>query len=80
LKIENSPVCKICDSNQCKQCKYLNKKYTGEYKIPPKNQCVISHIERNKSKILKEQLKDVIKSKDFSEIEYNDPLTMIGVK
>ncbi|WP_461614770.1 radical SAM peptide maturase, CXXX-repeat target family [Clostridium sp. Marseille-QA1073] len=80
LKIDSSPVCKVCDSNQCKQCKYLNKKYTGEYKIPPKNQCVISHIERNKSKILKEQLKDVIKSKDFSEIEYNDPLIMIGVK
>lgn len=73
LNMSDSALCKECDAYQCKQCKYLNKKYTGEYKISPKNQCIVSNLEKNKSEKLKinqQEWKD-INIKDIANI---DPL------
>lgn len=44
-----APLCKRCDAYQCKRCVWLNKRLTYEVNIPSRQQCVISHIERNAS-------------------------------
>ena len=77
---ESSYICSKCDSYHCKRCIFLNKKLTGEYNTPPKIQCVISHIERNKSL----ELQRIIVNEKIStfkntlgEIDYLDPLDKI---
>lgn len=70
-------LCITCDAYQCKACKYLNKKYTGEYNVSPKNQCLISHIERKKAKKLQSILindKFIDSSNLITDINYSDPL------
>jgi uncharacterized protein len=52
LELENAEFCMICDAYQCKRCKFLNKKYTGEINTPTRIQCLISHIEREESMAL----------------------------
>jgi CXXX repeat peptide maturase len=47
LDIENAPICAVCDAFQCKRCFYLNLKGTSEINTPTKQQCVLSHLERN---------------------------------
>ncbi|KAA5806826.1 radical SAM protein [Thermoanaerobacterium thermosaccharolyticum] len=74
---KGSPGCKNCDAFHCRRCIYLNKKFTNEFNIPPKIQCIISHIERNKSKELQRKLmsEDLMKfSNVISDIDYLDPL------
>jgi uncharacterized protein len=80
MEVENAPICNNCDAYQCKVCKYLNKKLTDEYNVPSKVQCIISHVERNKSKELQQRLisrgfisnENIIKA-----INYLDPLDNI---
>ncbi|MDF9410055.1 radical SAM peptide maturase, CXXX-repeat target family [Pelotomaculum isophthalicicum JI] len=52
LELERAPICLACDVYHCKRCKFLNKKLTSEYNTPPKIQCIISHIEREKAREL----------------------------
>ncbi|MCX7920903.1 MAG: radical SAM peptide maturase, CXXX-repeat target family [Clostridia bacterium] len=80
LEVENAPLCSVCDAYHCKRCKYLNKKLTGEINIPSKMQCIISHIERNKSRELQQELikENFISDKcNIEEIHYLDPLDKI---
>lgn len=65
--IEENLLCESCDSYHCKGCKYLNKKYTGEYRVSPKNQCLISNIEKIKTRELQNQLKNF--NSDLSDVE-----------
>ena len=78
---DKAPLCLECDVYHCKMCRYLNKMLTGEYNVSPKIQCVISHIERNKSSKLLSLLKNEgVKSifvNEFYHKEVLDPLETI---
>lgn len=77
LKLENAPICSVCDVYNCNRCKYLNKKMTNEINTPSKIQCELSHIERENSMKLQRRLKEYSSYKfenTLSEIDYNDPL------
>ncbi|NLI11741.1 MAG: radical SAM peptide maturase, CXXX-repeat target family [Peptococcaceae bacterium] len=79
LQVENAPICLVCDVYNCRQCKYLNKKLTNEFNTPSKIQCVISHIERNKSMELQnlimkqesETFDNILKTIDYIDPLYN---------
>ena len=57
LRLENAPICNICDALHCKRCIYLNKKMTFELNTPSHEQCVLSHFERNETKRLVDNLR-----------------------
>lgn len=76
-KIENAPICRICDAWQCKRCIWMNSKSTLEINTPSREQCIISHIERAESKKLLNRLNEVsgVYLKDnIPSIDYFDPL------
>lgn len=75
LRIENAPLCRICDAYHCNRCIWLNQKLTWDNNTPSRQQCVMSHIERNASRYLSNQLKEVgfVLENEIKEIEYLDP-------
>ncbi len=77
LKLENAPICRICDAWHCKRCYFLNQKTTLEINTPSHEQCVGSHLERNASRnVLKLLRKSGIAMDNFSPIppiDYLDP-------
>lgn len=82
-RLDHAPLCRNCDAYQCKRCIYLNQKLTLEVGIPSHQQCVISHIERNASRILMENLKCegyFIDNKEIKEIDYLDPFDVESAK
>lgn len=76
-KLSSAPICKHCDSLQCKRCVWLNHKMTLEVNTPSHEQCVISHIERNISRELQRNLRKVgtfmPEIEDIVEVDYLDP-------
>lgn len=78
LSLENSFLCSKCDTFHCRRCKYDNKRLTGEYNTPSKIQCVISHIEREKSIELQSRLgdKEIFTNKP-NLLDYRDPFEKI---
>lgn len=64
-ELRYAPICRTCDAYHCKRCIWLNKKTTLEVNTPSKEQCVISHLERNASRILTPDR--------ITEINYLDP-------
>ena len=75
LRIENAPLCRICDAYHCNRCIWLNQKLTWDNNTPSRQQCVMAHIERNASRDLSNKLKDagfVLENK-IKEINYLDP-------
>lgn len=80
LDFEFAPICKECDAYHCNRCKFLNKKLTDEINTPSKNQCLISHIERNCTQKLQRLLinKGLISMDNtIKSITYLDPLEKI---
>lgn len=81
---DNAPICSICDAYHCRSCKYLNKKLTGEYNTPSRIQCLVSHIERSRSvlfnNILKEEGIDSMFVNDIQPVHYKDPMELIKRK
>lgn len=77
FKLTHSPICRICDSYQCKRCVWLNKKMTREVNTPSRQQCVVAHIERNASKKLLEECRKIdqsfLKDTIIEDIDYLDP-------
>ena len=77
---KNAPICSVCDVYSCKQCRFLNKKLTSEFNTPSKIQCLVSHVERKKSKELQARMMAV---KNFNvknvlqEIDYTDPIQKV---
>lgn len=73
--LDCAPLCKRCDAYHCKRCVWLNKKLTCEINIPSRQQCVMSHLERNASRALLEDFhKDnVLMEKNIEKIDYLDP-------
>jgi CXXX repeat peptide maturase len=82
LRLENAPICNICDAFHCKRCIFLNRKTTLELNTPSKIQCTLSHMERNTSKRLTDRLRKMQQFPDFKaikEIDYLDPYELIRV-
>lgn len=77
LELKYAPLCSICDCFHCNRCVWLNDKLTWEKNTPSHQQCVISHIERNATKVLIDKLiscgfnLDAIKS-----VPYLDPIEL----
>ena len=75
-KIEYAPICRHCDAYHCKRCIWLNKKTTLEVNTPSHEQCVVSHLERNATRIWLLNHSD--KQKEYEnvkikELSYLDP-------
>ena len=70
-KWEYAPICKHCDAYQCKRCVWLNKKLTLECNTPSREQCTLSHLERNASRQYNQSLNII--ANDIPEIDYLDP-------
>lgn len=80
-KLEYSPICRRCDTWQCKRCIWLNKKTTLEVNTPSHEQCVVAHLERNASKELLANIRKkctfLPEQEEISEIDYLDPFEKI---
>ncbi len=75
-KLQYAPLCRKCDAYQCKRCVFLNKQLTKEVNVPSREQCVMSHIERNSSRLLLLSLRehiDYMPQIEIKEINYLDP-------
>lgn len=75
-QLDHAPICRICDSWHCKRCIWQNKKSTLEVNTPSKEQCVVSHIERNASRKLLSKIREIgtfMPDKEIPEIDYLDP-------
>ena len=74
-RIDHAPICRHCDAYQCKRCVWLNRKMTLEVNTPSRQQCVISHLERNVSRDIIEALKEhgyeILQ--DIPRVDYLDP-------
>ena len=80
-KLPNAPICRNCDAYQCKRCVWLNQKTTLEVNTPSHEQCVVSHLERNASRNLLKQIKEmkiINTDKSIPEIDYLDPFDKIA--
>lgn len=71
--LDHAPICRICDSYHCKRCVWLNRMTTLEVNTPSHEQCVISHIERNASRLLKHSMNNCQFYAEIPEINYLDP-------
>ncbi|MBQ0074247.1 MAG: CXXX repeat peptide maturase [Prevotella sp.] len=77
---ENAILCNMCDSYQCRRCVWLNRKQTLEVNTPGKEQCVISHLERNASMELLKKLHNkglLLEIEKINNINYLDPFEII---
>ena len=73
--LNGAPLCKSCDAFHCKRCVWLNKKLTCEVNIPSRQQCVMSHIEREAGKNLLARLhaRGILLNRKIKDIDYLDP-------
>lgn len=75
-RLDHAPICRKCDAWQCKRCVWLNRKMTLEVNTPSHEQCVMAHTEREASRGLLAELKELgsfMPGKDIAELDYNDP-------
>lgn len=82
-QLNHAPICRICDAWQCKRCVLHNKKLTLEVNTPGREQCVMSHIERNAARKLMERLREngiIISDNIIPEIDYLDPFDKLTNK
>ena len=80
-KLDYAPICRVCDAFHCKRCIWLNKKLCREVNTPSHQQCVMSHIERNVTKKLLEELRKIdcsfMSEIDIPSVEYLDPFDKV---
>ena len=75
-RLDHAPLCRNCDAYQCQRCIWLNNKTTLEVNTPSHEQCVVSHLERNASRTLLENIRQhrsFLPNQEIKEIEYLDP-------
>lgn len=80
-RLEFSPICRKCDAYQCKRCVWLNEKQTLEVNTPGREQCVVSHLERNESRILLAKIREhgiFMPEIEIKEIDYLDPFEIVN--
>jgi len=83
LNLEYAPICNECDCYHCKRCVYLNQLMTMELNTPSHIQCVISHKEREVSRILIRNLQKegmLQHLPEITKLNYEDPLDLITGK
>ena len=75
LELGRAPLCRICDAYHCNRCIWLNQKLTWDNNTPSRQQCIISHLERNAARDLQLQLKEAgyQVTNEIKEITYLDP-------
>ena len=73
-RIENAPICRICDAWQCRRCIWLNLRATGEVNTPSRGQCVASHKERHASVLLSAKT-----NTPLEDVPYEDPFDTIRI-
>jgi CXXX repeat peptide maturase len=83
LKLKNALLCSNCDSWHCKRCYYLNQKMTLEINTPSSQQCIISHIERNQTRIISDKLRKESKFHQnlvpIPNLDYSDPYEILNI-
>jgi len=75
-KLAYAPICRHCDTYQCKRCVWLNCKLTLEVNTPGREQCVMAHLERNASRELLLAIRKhgtFMPETEIKEIDYIDP-------
>lgn len=76
-RLDHAPICRNCDAYQCKRCIWLNRKTTCEVNTPSHEQCVVSHLERNASRVLLNNIRKhgsfLPEKEEIKEIDYLDP-------
>ena len=75
-RLDHAPLCRNCDAYQCQRCIWLNNKTTLEVNTPSHEQCVVSHLERNASRTLLENIRrhrSFLPNQEIKEIDYLDP-------
>ena len=82
LDLPHAPICRNCDAYHCKRCIWLNGRLTLDYNTPSHQQCVISHLERNASRVLQQKLEGkgvrLNPSHEIKEIDYLDPFNIVN--
>ena len=76
LKLDHAPLCRNCDTYQCRRCLWLNRRLTWDLNTPSRQQCVMAHVERNASRNLLNDIRKVgefMPQIDIKEINYLDP-------
>ena len=76
LQLDHAPLCRHCDAYHCRRCVWLNRKTTHEVNTPSREQCIVSHTERNAARCLLESIrKEAIFMPEINikEIDYLDP-------
>lgn len=77
LELKYAPICRMCDAYHCKRCVFLNKKLTLEINTPSFQQCRVSHLEREASRLFLKKIKDggadISGWVEIPEIPYDDP-------
>lgn len=79
-RLDYSPICRECDAYHCRRCVWLNRKTTLEVNTPGHEQCVVSHIERNASRELLNNIRKhgaFLINTNIEEIDYLDPFDKI---
>lgn len=80
-RLDHAPICRNCDAWQCRRCVWLNRKLTLEVNTPGRQQCVMAHLERNASKKLLDEFRNIdasfLSDRNIPEIEYLDPFDKI---
>lgn len=75
-KLGYAPICRTCDAWHCKRCIWQNKNTTLEVNTPSREQCVMTHLERNASRKLLAKIREIgeyLPGKEIPEIDYLDP-------
>lgn len=81
-RLDHAPICRTCDSWQCRRCVWLNRRTTLEVNTPSHEQCVAAHIERNASARLLASMREEIPGIDMAagnlrETNVLDPLDKV---
>lgn len=81
FKLSYAPICRKCDAFQCKRCVWLNELQTLEVNTPGREQCVVSHLERNESRRLLAKIREhgvFMPEIEIKEIDYLDPFEIVN--
>ncbi len=75
LQLDHAPLCRNCDAYHCNRCIWLNDRLTMDANTPSRQQCIVSHLERNATRTLQQSLqqKGIQAGDEIPEITYLDP-------
>ncbi len=80
-RLDHAPICRKCDAFHCKRCVWLNRKTTLDVNTPSHEQCVTAHLEREASRKLLEEIRELgmfMPEIKIEEIDYTDPFDNVN--